>query len=130
MKISKQARRAAKQLLGTCFREEKLDESRVRQTVEAVIKTKPRGYFGILTHFQRLVKLEVDKRTARVESAIPLSAELQTGVRSGLAGKYGSAVNISFVTNPDLLGGLRIQVGSDVYDGSLQARLKGLEESF
>jgi F0F1-type ATP synthase delta subunit len=29
-----------------------------------------------------------------------------------------------------LIGGLRIRVGSDVYDGSIQARLKALEESF
>ena len=39
-------------------------------------------------------------------------------------------LNISFAQNPALLGGLRIKVGSDVYDGSVQARLEDLEESF
>jgi F0F1-type ATP synthase delta subunit len=29
-----------------------------------------------------------------------------------------------------LIGGLRIQVGSDVYDGSVRARLASLEQSF
>jgi len=29
-----------------------------------------------------------------------------------------------------LIGGLRIKVGSDVYDGSIQARLNRLAESF
>ena len=32
--------------------------------------------------------------------------------------------------NPALLGGLRIKVGSDVYDGSVQGRLENLVESF
>jgi F-type H+-transporting ATPase subunit delta len=39
-------------------------------------------------------------------------------------------LNINFVQNPALIGGLRIKVGSDVYDGSVQARLNKLAESF
>lgn len=130
MKISKQARRTAKQLMRACVRDGGLDESRVRQTVSAVLEKKPRGYFGILSHFHRLAKLEVEKRTARVESAVDLSGEFQSNLRASLDGKYGAGLHISFVTNPDLLGGLRIQVGSDVYDGSLQGRLNRLRESF
>jgi len=107
-----------------------LDEDRVRRTLSAVIEKKPRGYFGILSHFHRLVKLEVEKRTARVESAADLAQELQSSLQSSLNRKYGAGLHISFVTNSDLLGGLRIQVGSDVYDGSLQGRLNRLRESF
>jgi F-type H+-transporting ATPase subunit delta len=39
-------------------------------------------------------------------------------------------LNISYAQNPALIGGLRIQVGSDVYDGSVQARLNDLRENF
>jgi F-type H+-transporting ATPase subunit delta len=39
-------------------------------------------------------------------------------------------VSISFAQNPALIGGLRIQVGSDLYDGSVKTRLQKLEESF
>ncbi|MDA1273701.1 MAG: F0F1 ATP synthase subunit delta [Verrucomicrobia bacterium] len=130
MKISKQSRRTAKQLLRGCVQESGLDEDRVRRTVSAVIEKKPRGYFGILSHFHRLVKLEVEKRTARVESAADLAPEFQSTLQSSLNRKYGAGLHITFVTNPDLLGGLRIQVGSDVYDGSLQGRLNRLRESF
>lgn len=130
MKISKQARRSAKHLFGCCIQDGGLDESRVRRTVEIVIKEKPRDYFGVLGHFQRLVKLEMERRTARVESAIQLSEDLQKSVRSNLTKRYGAGLNILFVTTPELLGGLRIRVGSDVYDGSLQAGLKGIQDSF
>jgi len=65
-----------------------------------------------------------------VESAGPLSAEQQATVQSNLVGKYGQGLSISFTQNPALIGGLRIQVGSDVYDGSVQGRLERLRDTF
>ena len=130
MKISKQARRDAKQLFRICQAGGLLDENRVRQTVTQVIASKPRGYVGILSHFQRLVKLDLDRRTARVETAVPLSAAQQASVQANLAGRYGAGLNISYAQNAALLGGMRIKVGSDVFDGSVQARLAALAESF
>jgi F-type H+-transporting ATPase subunit delta len=130
MKISKQARREAKQVFRSCLVNGALQEDRARQVVNLVIELKPRGYVAILNHFQRLVKLELERRTAKVESAVPLSPELQASVQAGLARIYGPGVNISFTQNPALIGGLRLKVGSDVYDGSIQARLAALEQSF
>src|SRR5882757_7538449 len=118
MKISKQARRDAKTLFRSCVNNGLLDENRVRQAVKAVIDGKPRGYVGILTQLQRLVKLDIDQHTAKVESAVALSPDEENAVKVDLNRKYGSGLNITFSQNPALLGGLRIQVGSDVYDGS------------
>lgn len=130
MKVSKQARRDAKQLFRQCLVDGLLDESRARQVVQQVITRKPRGYVAILSHFQRLVKLDIARRTARVESATVLTENLRAGVQSNLARRYGSGLNVSFDQNPALVGGLRVQVGSDVYDGTIRARLATLEESF
>ncbi len=130
MKISKQSRRDAKQLFRSCLSNQLLDEARVRQAVSAVIAGKPRGYVAILSHFQRLVKLELERHRAKVESAVALSAEEQTAVQGNLAWKYGQGLDVSFVQNPALIGGLRIQVGSDVYDGSVQSPIDALRESF
>jgi len=130
MKISKQARRDAKELFRSSVVNGVLDENRVREVVGKVAQAKPRGYVQILSHFQRLVKLEVERRTAKVESAAPLSAEVQAEVKNKLGKLYGQGLNISFSQNPALLGGLRIKVGCDVYDGSVQARLEDLVESF
>jgi F-type H+-transporting ATPase subunit delta len=107
-----------------------LDEGRVRQTVQPVIAGKPRGYVAILSHFQRLVKLDLDRRAARIEGAVPLTAAQQNAVTASLERRYGSGLNFFFSHNPALLGGLRVRVGSDVYDDSVQARLKALQESF
>jgi F-type H+-transporting ATPase subunit delta len=130
MKISKQARRDAKQLFRSCRVNGVMDEPKVRQTVQAVIARKPRGYNGILSHFHRLVKLEIDRRAATVESAAALTPAQQTAIQQNLSNRYGAGLNIVFGQNPSLIGGLRIKVGSDVYDGSIQARLNALAESF
>lgn len=130
MKLTKQARRDAKQLFHSCKVGGLLDESRVRKVVGAVIAQKPRGYVGILTHFQRLVKLDLDRRAARVESAVPMSEALQQSVKANLALRYGTGLDVSFAVNPALIGGLRVKVGSDVFDGSVRARLSELEASF
>ena len=130
MKISKQARREAKELFRSSIVNGVLDDNRARQAAGKVAELKPRGYIGILSHFHRLVKLELERRTAKVESAVALPAEIQAEVTNKLGKIYGQGLNISFAQNPALLGGLRIKVGSDVYDGSVQARLENLVESF
>ena len=130
MKISKQARRDAKQLFTCCRVNGLLDENRVRQAVSEVIGRKPRGYTAILSHFQRLVKLDIERRAARVESAIPPSDAFKSSVTANLARRYGPGLDVTFGVNPELIGGLRVKVGSDVFDGSVKARLGALEESF
>lgn len=129
MKISKQSRRDAKALFGACRVNGVLDESRVRQAVTSVIAGKPRGYVATLTHFQRLVKLDLDRRSACVENAVESTPALREAIQQNLTRRYGPGLNVTFRVNPALIGGLRIKVGSDVFDGSVAARLAALEES-
>jgi F-type H+-transporting ATPase subunit delta len=129
VKISKQARRDAKELFRSCRVNGVLEDAKVRQVVQQVIAAKPRDYLAILSHFQRLVKLDLDRRTARVQSPVPLAEPQQASVRANLARHYGDGLIFAFSQNPGLIGGLRVQVGSDVFDGSVQARLAELESS-
>jgi F-type H+-transporting ATPase subunit delta len=130
MKTPKQARRAAARLFRLCVFEGLLDAGRARKVVEQFVAAKPRGYLGVLLHFRKLVRLDSVRRTAKVQSAQPLPPDLQANVTADLARVYGPALDISFTDNPALIGGMRIQVGSDVYDGSVEARLAMLEQSF
>ena len=130
MKATKQARREATQLFRLCLVNGLLDADRARQVVQQLVTARPRGYMGTLSHFRRLVKLDSDRHTANVESAVALPADLQSNVQSGLARVYGPGLSSSFAANPALIGGMRVRVGSDVYDGSVRARLAALERSF
>jgi len=130
MKLGKQSRREAKELFRATFVNGLMDESRARIAVQEVLKKRPRGYLAILEHFKRLVKLEQERRAARVESPVALSPEQQAGVTSNLQKIYGQGLNITFLQNPALIGGMRVRVGSDVYDGTVSARLQQIEENF
>ena len=130
MKAGKQVRREAKELFRSTFVNGVMDEQKVRTAVQRVLEVKPRAYIAILEVFKRLIKLEVARRAANVESAIALSPDQQSSVSANLQRIYGRGLNISFQQNPALIGGLRVRVGSDVYDGSVAGRLKNLAESF
>ena len=130
MKTPKQARHAATQLFRLCLVNGLLDEGRARQVVQRLVAAKPRGYLGALSHFRKLVRLDSAQHTATVQSAHPLPPDLKASVQAQLARAYGSGLETSFTENPALIGGMRIRVGSDVYDGSVQARLAALEQGF
>jgi len=118
------------QLYRLCLDDGTLDEGRVRQAVQKIIDGKRRGYFVLLAYFRRLVKLDCDQHTAEVATAIALAEDLRGSVQASLESVYGSRINILFAQRPELIGGMRIKVGSDVYDGSVQAWLAALERSF
>lgn len=129
MKISKRAQADAKKLLRGCLADGRLDEGRVRRVVALLLGKKPRGYLAVLTHFRRRLRLEIERRTATVQSAIPLSDALEADVRARLEAAYGAGLEFRFGADPAWLGGLRIQVGSDLRDGTVRGRLDRLQES-
>ena len=107
-----------------------MDEDRVRQVVRAMVESKHRGCLPLLKRFQTFVKLDFARHTANVDSAIPLPADVRAGVEAGLRNAYGPGISAIFGLNPALIGGIRIQLASDVYDGSVRAGLASLERNF
>jgi F-type H+-transporting ATPase subunit delta len=127
---TKQAKRDAKQLFRLCFVNGSLDEGRVREVVRRVAESSTRNRFKFLSNFQRLVKLDHARHTATVENATPLSADMEASIQAGLAHTYGPGLSTTFTQNPELIGGMRIKVGSDVYDSSVKARLTAIQARF
>jgi len=130
MKISKEARQVSRELFRQSFVDGRLDEGRVRAMVDAVVVKKPRAQLAILKNFLRLVKLELERHHALVESAQALSPDDASAITRDLRIRHGRDLSTDFKVNPELLGGLRIQIGSDVWDGSVRNRLRRLEEHF
>lgn len=123
MKISREARRLARDLFRLSLADGRLEASRVSAISERLIAEKPRSYLEILKEFSRLVRLELERRHAIVESASPLDERSATNIANILKQKFGNDITTEFRTSPDLLGGLRIKLGSDVWDGSISSRL-------
>lgn len=127
MKVTKDAARSARQLLRLSHKDGTLDDDRIKEITSKVSAAKPRGYLAILQEFGRLVRLDVEQRQAVIETATELGAQAGNAVIEDLRRKYGSTLTAEFKVNPDLLGGMRVKVGSDVWDGSVKARLTELK---
>jgi F-type H+-transporting ATPase subunit delta len=128
MKLTKEARKLSKDLLRASFTNGLLDAAKVKKVTETVITGKPRGYIGVLKEFSRLVRLEIAKRHATIESATELDGAEKASITKTLQTKFGGDVTTDFKVNPDLIGGLRIQVGSTVVDASVRSRLDQLAQ--
>ena len=128
MKLTKEVRKVTKELFQASFTDGQLDPGKVRNFVTRIVAGKPRHYVDILKNYHRLIRLELDKRHAVIESATPLGQDTSERVLRDLKSKYGAALTTDFRVNPELIGGLRIRVGSDVWDGSLRGRLDRLDE--
>jgi len=128
MKINKEIRQLSREMLRASFTNGHLDPGRISSVVDSVTARKPRNYVDILKNYRRLLRLEVEKRRARIETASEMDPATQSEVVTNLKKKYGSDLTPEFVVNPELLGGMRIRVGSDVWDGSVRNRLQQLQQ--
>ena len=128
MKINKEIRQLSRQLLRASFTDGQLDRGKIASLVQSLIDKKPRHYLNILENYKRLIRLEVEKRHARIESASQLSSEVSSRVLKNLKKKYGKDLTTEVVVKPELLGGMRIRIGSDVWDGSVRNRLERLKQ--
>jgi F-type H+-transporting ATPase subunit delta len=126
MTISKRTRREARTLFRLCVVDGTVDDTRAQHVARRLAASKRRRALPLLSGFARLIRLERRRRSALVQSALPLPDALRANVQANLARVYGSRLIARFEANPALLGGMRIMVGSDVYDGSVRARLAAL----
>lgn len=129
MKISKTAAASARRLFGLCQTGDRLDEAKLRRVTAALVEAKPRDYPAILAGLHRLTRLAQERRKVTVESAVELDAESRQRLVAGLTKKYGPDLAITYQVTPVLLGGLRIRVGDDVFDGSVKGRLERFANS-
>jgi len=128
MKISKDIRQLSRKLVRLSCVNGTLDRERINAIVQSIIAERPRNYIQLLESYQRLLRLEIEKRRATIESAAEMEPEAGRKIVAGLEHRYGAGLTTDFVVNPALLGGVRVRVGSDVWDSSVRNRLERLQQ--
>lgn len=128
MKINKEIRQLSRQMLRASFTDGQLDRGKLTSLVQSLIEKKPRNYIGILQNYKRLLRLEIEKRHATIETADEPDPEIKERIVGNLRRKFGNDLTAEFLVNLQLLGGMRVRVGSDVWDGSVRHRLERLQQ--
>jgi F-type H+-transporting ATPase subunit delta len=128
MKINKEIRRLSREMLRASFTDGQFDPGRIASLVDSLIGRKPRNYINVLKNYRRLLRLELEKRRARIETASDVDSATSCELVANLKKKYGSDLTTEFIVNPQLVGGMRIRVGSDVWDGTVRNRLERLQQ--
>ena len=80
----------------------------------------------IVSAYSDLLDQGAGRVRVKVRSAVPLSDEQQRELRQTLSESLKKEPVLDLSTDPDLLGGLVVQVGDKVYDSSVRTRLAAL----
>ncbi|GAA2509833.1 F0F1 ATP synthase subunit delta [Kocuria salsicia] len=92
--------------------------------------SEPRGSLPgrLLEHFAQWVADRQHRWIARVQTARPLREDQLAKLRDALNRLYGRDLKLTTETSPSLVGGLRVQVGEEIIDGSVTHRLDQLQQ--
>ena len=119
-------RSVSPELRGTLVRDllaDKVDPA-TRQLVErAAVAPRGRTMTAMLAALGRLAARRREMLVAVVTAAAPLSAAQSARLTQLLERTYGRAVQLNFSVDPEVMGGLRVQVGPEVVDSTMIARL-------
>ena len=84
---------------------------------------------GMIGAFNAIVAAHRGEVTAKVTSAHPLSAEQLQTLAANLKTRVGRVVQIATTVDPAILGGLVVQLGSQLIDGSIRTRLNSFAQA-
>ena len=116
-------KRAARAAVPLCPVERRARRGACAASPQRLADVGPPRVAAVLRDFQRLVRLDRDRHTAPSSRARRRCADVRAQRESRRAWRASTARRWtpSFAENPALIGGMRIKVGSDVYDGSVRA---------
>ena len=82
---------------------------------------------AVIAGFERLAAAGRGAVSAEVVTAVPLSAAQARGVAAALRQALGKDPEISTRVDPAILGGIKVKVGSRLFDASLKSKLDSLK---
>jgi F-type H+-transporting ATPase subunit delta len=83
-----------------------------------------RSLTGVLAVYQRVAADRRDSMIATVWVASPLSDEHRERLAAALSAQHHKRIHLNVVVDPEVLGGVRVAVGDEVLDSTVEARLK------
>lgn len=126
MAASKQTKLLAKELFKLSVVNGVVSPEQVAGVLAWVEKTQPAQSIALLKSYQQHIAVELAKSRAVVEHAGPVSDATLKQIEASMTRKYSRTVTAVAKPAPALLAGLRVRVGSDVYESSVAGQLASL----
>lgn len=126
MAAPKQVRQTARVLLNASIENGTVSPERVAGVLAWAEQTQPSQVIAILREYLRMVQVEVNKSSARIEHAGAIGPEAVASIAASLSKRYNRAVTATASENSALIAGIRVNVGDDVYESSIAGRLESL----
>jgi F-type H+-transporting ATPase subunit delta len=126
MAVDKQTKLLAKQLFKLSLVNGVVSPEQVTGVLGWVEKHSPRRSVALLKAYHHRIAIELAKSRAEVEHAGPVADTTLKSIEAAMTKKYGRAIAATAKANPKLLAGLRVRVGSDVYESSVAGQLAAL----
>ena len=127
MQIPKEARRQARELFEAALDANgRPNATKTLSIADLLVKSAPRHTLQILKEYTKLIRLELEKHPAVIESAVSVDDSTRARVLKLLETRDGGTVTLETKVDPTLIGGSRIRLGSEVWDSTVLSRLNAL----
>lgn len=126
MAADKQTKLLAKQLFKLSVVNGVVSPEQVAGVLGWIEKTSPRRPVALLKAYHHRIALELAKSRAEVEHAGPVTDATLKMIEGAMSQRYKRVITTQARPNAALLAGLRVRVGSDVYESSVAGQLAAL----
>jgi F-type H+-transporting ATPase subunit delta len=92
---------------------------------QAVVAPRGRRFDRTAEHFLDVAARRREQQTATVTSAVPLTERDRERLAQGLAAIYGGKVHVNAVVDPRVMGGIKVEIGDELIDGTVLRKLEG-----
>ena len=116
-----------RELLNTLL-EGKVTQASLRLITQVTLHPRGRSLEANLADYARLVAAWRDRLIATVRVAAALTDGQRERLTAALAAIYGHGIQLNVVLDPEVVGGVSVQIGDELIDGTLSSRLAALRQ--
>ncbi len=102
----------------------------IRLVRQAVLEPRGHRFDRVLEGYLAVASTRREQLAATVTTAVDLDVTQRDRLVAALASFYGKAVHLNVVVDPVVVGGIRVQIGDDVIDGTVLRRLEAARRHF
>jgi F-type H+-transporting ATPase subunit delta len=129
MRVDKKTRKTARTLLQLSLKDGEISRERVDAVLRYLEVNPLRNNRAVLREYLNVARKHVERSQAIVEYAGPLPANLINAIEASFSARYARPITAVPKENPDLIAGVRIRIGSDLYDSSVASHLNELAKN-